>query len=124
MDNASRIRTLLTDAVQKGAVPGVAVAALLPSGEIVTAAAGVRDAGTGAAMATDTVVWIASMTKAITAAAAMQLVEQGKLALDSPAAAVLPELGSVQVLEGFDAAGQPRLRPAVGEITLRHLLTH
>ena len=69
---------------------------------VVTAAAGVRDVGTGAKMTTDTVVWIASMTKAVTAAAAMQLVEQGKLELEAPIARVLPELASPQVLEGFD----------------------
>jgi CubicO group peptidase (beta-lactamase class C family) len=70
------------------------------------------------------VVWIASMTKAITGAAAMQLVERGKLALDAPAAAVVPELGAAKVLEGFDSAGQPQLRAPKRPITLRHLLTH
>ena len=64
------------------------------------------------------------MTKAITATAAMQLVERGKLALDGPAATVVPELGAAKVLEGFDAAGQPRLRAPRRPITLRHLLTH
>jgi methyl acetate hydrolase len=54
----------------------------------------------------------------------MQLVEQGSLSLDQPIANVLPELASPQVLEGFDAAGEPRLRPARRPITLRHLLTH
>src|SRR5215831_18339097 len=57
-------------------------------------------------------------------AAAMQLVEQGRLALDSPIASVLPELASPQVLEGFDAFGEPKLRPARRPITLRHLITH
>ena len=47
-------------------------------------------------MSTDTVFWIASMTKAITSAAAMQLVEQGKLALDHQIADVLPELSTPQ----------------------------
>jgi CubicO group peptidase (beta-lactamase class C family) len=75
-------------------------------------------------MSPDTVAWIASMTKAITGAAAMQLVEQGKLDLDAPAAAVVSELEQAQVLEGFDAAGQPKLRPPKRPITLRHLLTH
>ena len=75
-------------------------------------------------MQTDTVVWIASMTKAVTAAAAMQCVEQGKLSLDAPIATVLPVLGTVQVLEGFAEDGTPKLRPARGAITLRHLLTH
>jgi methyl acetate hydrolase len=54
----------------------------------------------------------------------MQLVEQGKLSLDRPIAEVLPELAAPQVLEGFDAIGEPRLRPARGPITLRHLITH
>jgi methyl acetate hydrolase len=54
----------------------------------------------------------------------MQLVERGKLALDGPAATVVPELGAAKVLEGFDAAGQPRLRAPKRPITLRHLLTH
>ena len=53
-------------------------------------------------MTVDTVFWIASMTKAITSTAAMQLVERGKLALDAPISEVLPELGV--------AAGARRLR--------------
>src|SRR5262249_3699643 len=60
----------------------------------------------------------------VTSVAAMQLVEQGKLKLDEPAAKYLPELGHVEVLQGFDAAGKPVLRPATKAITLRHLLTH
>jgi CubicO group peptidase (beta-lactamase class C family) len=64
------------------------------------------------------------MTKAITAAAAMQLVEQGRLSLDAPIGNVVPDLAAPQVLEGFDAKGEPRLRPARNPITLRHLLTH
>jgi methyl acetate hydrolase len=78
----------------------------------------------GPAMTADTVFWIASMTKAITSTAAVQLVEQGKLSLDGPIAEVLPELAAPQVLEGFDAAGAPKLRPARRAITLRHLITH
>ena len=75
-------------------------------------------------MTLDTVVWIASMTKAITATAAMQLVERGKLSLERPASEVVPSSPKAKVLEGFDAAGQPRLRAPKRPITLRHLLTH
>jgi CubicO group peptidase (beta-lactamase class C family) len=75
-------------------------------------------------MTPDSVFWIASMTKAITAAGAMQLVEQGKLDLDEPIGALVPELAAPQVLEGFDADGAPKLRPAKAPITLRHLMTH
>jgi methyl acetate hydrolase len=46
------------------------------------------------------------------------------LSLEEPVAKVLPELAAPQVLEGFDAAGEPKLRPAKTPITLRHLLTH
>jgi CubicO group peptidase (beta-lactamase class C family) len=85
---------------------------------------GKRDLGKDDAMTTDSVFWIASMTKAVTSAGAMQLVEQGKLSLDQPIGKLLPDLASPQVLEGFDANGEPRLRPARTPITLRHLMTH
>jgi methyl acetate hydrolase len=46
------------------------------------------------------------MTKPITATAAMQLVERGKLSLERPASEVVRELAAAKVLEGFDAAGR------------------
>ncbi|GER09581.1 hypothetical protein VHAB30_07330 [Variovorax boronicumulans] len=55
---------------------------------------------------------IASMIKPITSAAAIQLVEQGRLSLGDPAAAVVPELGALKVLQGWDANGVPLLRDA------------
>ena len=73
---------------------------------------GKRDLSKDDPMTADSVFWIASMTKAITTAAAMQLVEQGKLSLDEPIGKVLPDLASPQVLEGFDASGEPKLRAA------------
>ncbi len=85
---------------------------------------GSRKLGMNKPMTTDSVVWIASMTKPITSAGAMQLVEQGRIALDDATDRWVPELASVQVLEGFDAAGSPRLRAPKRPITLRHLLTH
>ncbi len=81
-----------------------------------------RQGGVGqeADMTPDTVVWIASMTKAVTGAVAMQQVERGALKLDAPAKDVIPYLGEVRVLEGFDKEGRPRLRKPVRDITLRH----
>ena len=75
-------------------------------------------------MSTDTVFRIASMVKLLTSVAAMQLVESGKLSLDDPADKVDPELAAAQVLTGFDAKGNPQLRPPLRPITLRNLLTH
>ena len=84
---------------------------------------GTRDS-TGVPVKVDTIFRIASMTKAITTAAALQLVEQGKVQLDEPVSKYLPQLAKLDLLEGFDAAGKPVLRPAKTEITLKHLLTH
>ena len=119
-----RIDDVLRAATAAGEVPGVVAAAATADGMFFHTAHGRRALPDGAPMRLDTVFRIASMTKAITATAAMQLVEQGKLALDAPAGEVVPGLAAPQVLEGFDAAGKPRLRPARGPITLRHLLTH
>ena len=114
----------LKTATDRGDVPGVVAMAAMREGPVYQGAFGTRILPHGPAMTADTVFWIASMTKAITSTAAMQLVEQGRLALDRPIAEVLPELAMPQVLEGFGAAGEPKLRPARRPITLRHLITH
>jgi len=118
------IDSLLRQSIDSGDVPGVAAMATDADGTIYEGAFGQRVLGGAQEMTSDTVVWIASMTKAITGAAVMQLVEQGRLDLDSPASTWVPYLGSVEVLEGFDASGAPRRRPPTRPITLRHLLTH
>jgi CubicO group peptidase (beta-lactamase class C family) len=114
----------LAHGVATGAVAGVVAVAADAHGVIYEGAHGQRDLDQGAAISPDTVFWWLSMTKAITAAACMQLVERGKLGLDQPMSRVLPELAAPNVLEGFTADGQPVLRPARRPITLRHLLTH
>ena len=124
MIDTRAIEAVLRQAADSGDVPGIAAAAANADGVIFQGGFGTRDMKTGAPMTADTVVWIASMTKAITGACAMQLVEQGKLSLDDDIAPVLPELGSVKVLDGFDAAGKPILRAPKRAVTLRHLLTH
>src|SRR5579872_5775133 len=109
------IAKTLQDAVDAGDVPGVAAAAATDKGVIFEGGAG--------GLRADSVVWIASMTKAVTAAAAMQLVERGKLSLDQPASDFVPEIGSKGVFEGFDAAGKPITRKPARPVTLRNLLT-
>ena len=112
MDIASKLK----ESVAGGDVPGVVVAAATDKGVIFEGAAGV--------LAQDSVLWIASMTKAVTGAAAMQLVESGKLSLDAPAADVVPEIADKQVLISIGADGTVKTRPPKRPITLRHLLTH
>lgn len=118
------IDALLQGAVNNGDVPGVVAAVTNRDETIYEGGFGERVLGRGTAMTPDTVVWIASMTKAITGMAAMQLVEQGKLSLDGPASDIISYLGEVAVLDGFDDAGQPMTRAPKRPVTLRHLLTH
>jgi methyl acetate hydrolase len=124
MTTMSNVDKVLRSATEAGDVPGVVALAATPRGRVYEGAAGRRALPAGPDMTLDSVFWIASMTKAVTSTAAMQLVERGKLHLDRPIGDVLPELASPRVLEGFDDAGEPRLRPAKQPITLRHLLTH
>src|SRR5215831_4413070 len=120
----AQIDAVLRRAAQAGEVPGVVAAAATDKGVFYQGAFGTRDLAKGPQMTADTIFRLASMTKAVTSVAAMQLVEQAKLQLDEPIGNALPELASPQVLEGFDNAGAPHLRPAKRPITLRHLLTH
>jgi len=124
MHSKSQIDQLLRQMSDAKEIPGVVAIAATSKETIYQGAFGKRDLSKDVAMTQDSVFWIASMTKAITSAAGMQLVEQGKLSLDEPIGEVLPDLASPQVLEGFDANGEPKLRPAKKPITLRHLMTH
>jgi methyl acetate hydrolase len=124
MQGKAQIDAILRQASDAGQIPGVVAIAANSNDVIYQGAFGKRDLSKDDAMTTDSVFWIASMTKAITATAAMQLVEQGKLSLDAPIGKVLPDLAAPQVLEGFDADGEPVTRPANNPITLRHLMTH
>lgn len=119
-----RADALLRGAVERGDVPGVVALATDREGNFYEAGFGRRLLGDAAEMTPDTVHYIASMTKAITSVAAMQLVERGLLAVDAPARDYLPYLGEVQVLAGVDGAGKPQYRAPARPITLRHLLTH
>src|SRR5437868_10758233 len=120
----ARIDAALKHAVDTREVPGVVAMAATDKGLFYEGAFGVRELAKGSDMTLDSVFRIASMTKAITSVAAMQLVEQGKLKLEEPVPNVDPALASPQVLDGFDASGAPILRSAKRPITLRHLLTH
>lgn len=122
MDEA-RIRAALTEGLPESGLPGVA-AAVARDGDVASLAVGQLSPGDAAPVTEDSLFWIASMTKAVTSVAALQLVGEGRLGLDDPAGRWVPELAEPQVLEGFDAEGRPKLRPARRPVTLRALLTH
>src|SRR5690349_19653895 len=105
-------------------VPGVVAMVTDRKRNIYEGAFGKRRLDQDADMTTDSVFAIFSTTKAITGTAVLQLVEEGKLDLDAPAKNYAPEIGKARVLEGFDAAGKPKLRPPKRDVTTRMLLLH
>lgn len=105
-------------------VPGVVAMITDRRGNIYEGAFGKRRLDRDAAMTADSVFAIFSTTKAVTGTAVLQLVEEGKLDLDAPAKAYVPEIGELQVLDGFDDAGEPRLRPPKRDVTTRMLMLH
>lgn len=108
----------------EGRVPGVVAGVTDRNDDIYLGASGVRDLSEDTAMTTDTVFNIWSTTKAITGAACLQLVESGDLDLHAPAREYAPHIAELQVIEGFDSAGQPILRPPASDVTTHQLLTH
>ncbi len=81
------------------------------------------DAAAGRPAAEDTVFRIFSMTKAVGAFAAAQMIDRGAFSLDTPVEEILPEWREIQVLEGMDGA-TPRLRAPKTKATIRNLATH
>jgi methyl acetate hydrolase len=114
----------LRTGIERRKIP--AVAAMIATGDRVTyrGAFGKRDVISGAKATPDSIFAIASMTKAITSTAALQLVDQGKLKLDEPVSRHIPEFAKLEVLDGFDSSGKPKLHSARTPVTLKHLLTH
>ncbi len=122
-EGTARIDEVLLAAVESGAVPGVVALAADDDGVIYEGAAGLRAAGSDDLITPHTMTRIASMTKIVTATAALQLVEQGRLDLDAPVEKYRPEFGDLQVLEGFDG-DTPLLRQPATRATVKNLVTH
>jgi len=120
MKGLNRIHDVMAGHVESGDMPGL-VTLVSRRGEIHVDAIG-RLAFDGLPMTRDTIFRITSMTKPVTAAAAMILVENGKLQLDDPVDRWLPELANRKVLLAIDALVHQTV-PARRAITLRDLLT-
>jgi CubicO group peptidase (beta-lactamase class C family) len=117
----ARLHDAMAAHVASGAVPGV-VAGVSRRGEVHVDAVGAKALGGGEPMQRDTIFRIASMTKPVTAVAAMILVEECKLRLDEPVDRLLPELADRRVLKRVDGPLDDTV-PAHRAITLRDLLT-
>ncbi|HEX8387600.1 MAG TPA: serine hydrolase domain-containing protein [Sphingomonas sp.] len=109
--------------VREGKMPGIVGAFGAPGRPAAFVSAGRLSDDQGAAPAGPDTLWrVYSMTKPVTAMAAMILVEEGKLRLDQPIHEVLPAFRNMRVLT--DGANSLASRPAARPITVRHLLTH
>jgi CubicO group peptidase (beta-lactamase class C family) len=117
----SRLRNVMAGYVERGEVPGL-VTLVSRRSEAYVEALGVKALGGSDPVQRDTIFRIASMTKPITAAAAMILVEECKLRLDDPVDGLLPELADRRVLKRLEGPLDD-IEPATRPITLRDLLT-
>jgi methyl acetate hydrolase len=114
---------LLETAAEDGTLPGVIAIAGDRDGTLYEGAFGRLSVDSGQPARVDTMLAIASMTKAITSVAALQLIEQGRLQLEQPVASIVPAFDELQVLDGFDGH-TPRLRAPASQATVHQLLTH
>jgi methyl acetate hydrolase len=123
--SSAAIDEALRDAVARKVVPGVVAMAADRKGIIYEGAFGLADIAEARPLKLDSLFRIASMTKAVTSTAALQLVEQGKFTIEDPVEKYLPQFAKLSVFESFDGGtGNYKLRPATKAVTVRHLLTH
>lgn len=120
-ERLDRMRDVMSGYVERGDVPGL-VTLVYRRGEVRAEALGTMAAGGGDPMRRDAIFRIASLTKPITAAAAMILVEECRLRLDEPVDRLLPELADRRVLKRLEGPLDDTV-PARRPITLRDLLT-
>ncbi|ASO22016.1 CubicO group peptidase (beta-lactamase class C family) [Actinoalloteichus hoggarensis] len=127
-----RIEDFLTAEVAAGRIPGAVVGIARGDGTVFSTAIGHRDPVRRVPLTTDSLFWIASMTKPLTTVAALTLVEQGRLDLDAEVAAYLPEFADRRVADldvaapssGADVVAGIATRPARRQPTVRDLLRH
>jgi CubicO group peptidase (beta-lactamase class C family) len=117
----SNLHDILQTYVGNGSVPG-AVGLMARGDRVEVAADGSADVGGTSPMARDSIFRVASITKPITAAAVMMLVEDGRIALEDPVRQWLPELASPAVVR-TPASPVDDVVPAVRPITVADLLT-
>jgi CubicO group peptidase (beta-lactamase class C family) len=124
-DRLARIRTVLEADVAAEKMPG-GVLAIVRRGKLAYLETyGFRDKAAGVAMTADSLFNIASMTKPVTAVAAMQLVEQGKLMIDDPVSKYFPKFADMKVAVLNDAKDKiVSTVPAERQVTLHDLMRH
>ena len=113
-----RVTALVDAYVEDKKVPGMTVMVSRNGRLIESVTRGARGLDNPEMLKPDDLFRIYSMTKAVTAVAALVLYEAGEFHLDDPVARYLPEFKEMGVFDGH------AIRPAIGEMTVRHLFTH
>ena len=121
---AAAITARLDAATASGDVPAVVVLVTNAEGVLYEHASGKLNVAGNVALKTDAIFRIASMTKPVTSAAIMTLIESGKLKLDDAAAQYVPAIGTMKVATDVNADGSYGTRAPKRAITIRDLLTH
>lgn len=109
--------------VDEGRLPGFLVAVARGGRVAHLSVHGARDVAAGLPVESDTLWRIYSMTKPVTAVAALMLVEEGRLSLDDPVGDHLPAFAHPRVYESGSGT-EIRTRPPGGPLLVRHLMTH
>ena len=124
-ERLARIDRMCEQAVAGNKIPGVVALVARHDKIVYWKAFGMADNERGRRLKRDDIFRIASQSKAITATAIMILWEEGLFRLDDPVSKYIPEFENPEVLETFQYSDTSyTARPASGEITIRHLLTH
>src|SRR3984893_3486718 len=120
-----RVGDYIRNEIATGKIPGAIVLIQQHGQPVYFENFGVRDVATRLPMTADTIFRLYSMSKPITSAAAMMLVEDGELALDDPVSKYIPAFGGVKVgVERRDQDGKRLLEPLKRPITIEDLLRH
>ena len=124
-ERLTRLDWMAESAIENGQVPAIEMLVARKGKIIYHKAFGMANVATGHALETNDIVRIFSQTKAITSTLVMMLWEEGHFRLDDPISKWIPEFKDPQVLENYSISnGTYTTRPAKGQVTIRHLLTH
>jgi CubicO group peptidase (beta-lactamase class C family) len=124
VERLGRVDALVDTYINDGRVAGAVVLVLRDGKPVYERAAGWADKEAGRKMTMDTQFRIASQTKALTSVAILQLMEEGKLAINDPAGKYIPTFAKTTVATKIEGAKDPVISPAKRAITLKDLLTH
>ncbi|KAF9476675.1 beta-lactamase/transpeptidase-like protein [Pholiota conissans] len=119
------LNSLLAQAIAENRVPGAYFAAGTADGTLYSGSAGIRSFRdpTSGKVDENSVFWICSMTKLVVTVAIIQLIEAGKITLETPVDSIVPELANPVVVDDINAL-EYTFKPAQNKMLIKHLLNH